>query len=213
MAAPRALPFGQAFDDGLRRSLGVRHIIGVDEAGRGPLAGPVVVAAVRLGPKAVPELRGARDSKLMTAAQRQAVFRVIVAKAQAVSVAWAHPRDIERLNILGATLAAMRRAVQRVGGPGYVLVDGTAKIPGLSLPQLAVIDGDRMSLAVSCASIVAKVCRDRWMDSLDRRYPGYGLAQHKGYCTDEHVAALRRLGPSPTHRRTFSPVEALLGRP
>ncbi len=203
---------GQSFDDGLRRSLGFDHIIGVDEAGRGPLAGPVVVAAVLLGPRPARGLWAAKDSKLLTALQRERLFTAIRAEAQAVSVAWAHPRRIEQDNILRATLEAMGRCVLRVGKSGLVLVDGNRTIPRLGRRQLAIIDGDRMSLAVSCASIVAKVCRDRWMRRLDRRYPGYGLADHKGYGTQAHLRALRRLGPSPVHRRTFTPVEELLTR-
>jgi len=203
---------GQSFDDGLRKSLGFSWLIGVDEAGRGPLAGPVVVAAVLLGPRPVPELWKAKDSKLMTALQRDKLFEVIRLEAQAVSVAWAYPSRIERDNILRATLDSMRRAVERIDHPGLVLVDGNRPIPSLRRRQLAIIDGDRMSLAVSCASIVAKVCRDRWMARLDRRYPGYGLADHKGYCTESHLAALRKLGPSPVHRKTFTPVQELLSR-
>lgn len=124
-----------------------------------------------------------------------------------MAVAWAHPRRIESENILRATLGCMLRAALRVSKPkAWTLVDGNVPIPGLPGPQLPVIDGDRYSLAVSCASIVAKVVRDRWMGRLDRRYPGYGFSMHKGYSTEDHFAALRRLGPSKAHRMTFAPV-------
>lgn len=198
---------GLRFDDGLRRSLGVVDLIGVDEAGRGPLAGPVVVAAVLLKPKHAEKVKRARDSKLLTPEQRETIFESIRVSGARVAVSWAHPRRIERENILRATLGCMRRAAERVVTPRcWVLVDGNVAVPELSRPQLPVIDGDRYSLAVSCASVVAKVLRDRWLRRLDRLYPGYGLAQHKGYSTPEHFEALRRLGPSPVHRMTFAPV-------
>lgn len=200
---------GQAFDDGLRRSLGVVELIGVDEAGRGPLAGPVVAAAVRLGPRQASRLAEARDSKALTAERRERLFAKIRETASAVSIAWAQPRRIERENILQATLDSMRRAVSRIDGPGFVLVDGNQPVPGLSRPQLTIIDGDVYSLAVSCASIVAKVFRDRCLTRLDRRYPGYGFSRHKGYGTKGHLQALQRLGPCPIHRRTFQPVAEL----
>lgn len=194
------------FDAQLRRDRGVSELIGVDEAGRGPLAGPVLVAAVLLGPDGLEELDGVRDSKLLTASRREVLFEKIRRRARAVSAAWAHPREIERDNILAATLSAMSRAAGRIRSPGLVLVDGNRPIPGLSRPQLALVGGDRLSLAVACASVVAKVLRDRWMLRLDRLHPGYGLARHKGYGTAEHREALSRLGPSPVHRRTFASV-------
>lgn len=202
---------GRRFDDTLRASRRAGWLIGVDEAGRGPWAGPVVAAAVRLGPKVPRALLAARDSKLLSPLRREDLFPAICAGAAAVSVSWGTPREIERSDILAATLAAMRRAVLRAAAgaePGLCLavVDGNRRIPGLSLEQAVVVDGDRLSLAVSCASIVAKVVRDRWMLSLDRRYPGYGLARHKGYGTAAHREALRRLGPAPVHRFTYEPV-------
>ena len=205
---------GLAFDAALRRGRGVPELVGVDEAGRGPLAGPVVVAAVRLGPEDCGGLEGVRDSKLLSAGRRESLFDVIRRRARAVSLAWAHPRAIERDNILSATLGAMRRAALRAAGSGsaacLVVVDGNREIPGLLLPQLAVVAGDRRSLAVACASVVAKVVRDRWMRRLDRNFPGYGFLRHKGYGTAAHLEALRRLGPSPLHRRTYAPVRELL---
>ncbi len=205
---------GQKFDATLRASRRVAWLVGVDEAGRGPWAGPVVVAAVRLGRTVHSELLAARDSKLLSPARREALFLAIRARAAAVAVAWATPRQIEASDILAATLAAMRRAARRAAPPPpascLVVVDGNRRIPGLALRQLTVVEGDRISLAVSCASIVAKVVRDRWMRRLDRRYPGYGLARHKGYGTAAHREALLLLGPAPAHRRTFRPVSQMV---
>lgn len=200
----------QSYDSRLRLRLGVRELIGVDEAGRGPLAGPVVVAAVLLAPGPHRELAGVRDSKLLTRERREELFRPILRAAMGVSISWAHPRAIERLNILGATLSAMRRAVRRLPPGGLVLVDGNREITALDRPQLTIIDGDAKSLAIGCASVVAKVFRDRWMRRLDLRHPGYGFAQHKGYATPEHAEALKRLGPAAVHRRSFAPVAELL---
>lgn len=201
---------GLYFDAGIRYSHGIEDIIGVDEAGRGPLAGPVVVAAVVLGSAGLESLSGVRDSKLLSPQQREEFFEPICAQARAVTLAWAHPREIDRVNILSATLSAMRRAVNRAmersGSAGLILVDGRFCIPKISHRQMAIIDGDNRSLAIGCASVLAKVFRDRMMRRLDLRYPGYGLARHKGYGTGEHLRALRKLGPSPIHRRTFSPV-------
>ena len=192
-----------------RRAAGAR-LVGVDEAGRGPLAGPVVVAAVALPEEPSAELRGARDSKLMTPKGRERLFGVIISEA-VVSVAWAYPKEIDELNILAATLAAMGRAASRVavksgGGPVLVLVDGPHPIRNFMLPQKPVIDGDAKSLSIAAASIVAKVVRDRWMERLNRRHPGYGFAQHKGYGTKQHLAALDRLGVTKAHRLTYAPV-------
>mgnify|MGYP001587969001 CR=1 FL=1 len=196
----------EGLDARLRRALGVSELIGVDEAGRGPLAGPVVAAAVLLGPGPLPQLRGVRDSKELSEEERQALFQPIKRHALATAVAWAQPRCIDKVNILAATLMAMRRAVLKLHSRALVLVDGNCVIRGLDRSQIAVVDGDAQSLAIACASVLAKVTRDRMMVNLDRRYPGYGLARHKGYPTREHRAALRRLGPSPIHRLTFAPV-------
>jgi ribonuclease HII len=197
-----------SFDAELRLGAKAARLIGVDEAGRGPLAGPVVAAAVLLPADTAPFL-GARDSKLLSLKKREELFVVIRERAK-VSVAWAGARDIERLNILQATLLSMRRAVLRLEEDALVLVDGPHKIPRLPLAQRAVVDGDALSLSVACASIVAKVVRDRWMERLDRLHPGYGFSKHKGYGTREHQKALEKLGPSPIHRRTYEPVRRLL---
>ena len=208
---------GERWDAAARRSGGAAVVIGVDEAGRGPLAGPVVVAAVALPKVPSARLRTVRDSKLMTSMGRERLFGVIRRQAAAVSVAWAHPPVIDRDNILRATLDAMgraaRRAARRAGvSPVLVLVDGPRRIPAFELSQEAVVDGDAKSLSVAAASVVAKVVRDRWMTRFERRYPGYGFSRHKGYGTKAHRSALARLGPCPAHRRSFAPVSAAEAR-
>ena len=212
----RLLPAAARFDARLRASRRAVWLVGVDEAGRGPLAGPVVVAAVRLGAEIPAELFSVRDSKLLSPSRREDLYEKIRARAAAVAVAWSLPREIDRINILQATLTAMRRAVLRasqgvdpVDSMLVVVVDGNRPIPSLPLEQIMVVGGDRLSLAVGAASIVAKVTRDRWMRRLDLRYPGYGLARHKGYGTAGHLEALQRLGPSAAHRRTFQPVRQM----
>lgn len=186
-------------------------LIGVDEAGRGPLAGPVVVAAVALPKVPSAELRKIRDSKLMTPKSRSQLFGVIRSQALSVSVAWAHPRAIDRDNILAATLGAMARAARRAAAKSgaktlLVLVDGPRAIRQFELPQRTIVDGDAKSLCIAAASVVAKVVRDRWMERLARRHPGYGFEVHKGYGTKVHLSALAELGPCRAHRLTYEPV-------
>jgi ribonuclease HII len=184
-------------------------IAGVDEAGRGPIAGPVAAAAVVLDPADVPA--GLADSKLLKEAAREALFAAVCARAVAVSVALAPAGEIDRVNIRQATLAAMARAVAGLAmRPGLVLVDGRDVPPGLGCAGRAIIDGDALEPAIMASSIIAKVTRDRLMGVLDRAWPGYGFGTHKGYPTAAHLAALRRLGVSPVHRRSFAPVRALL---
>lgn len=179
-------------------------VAGVDEAGRGPLAGPVVAAAVILD-----ELRpipGLADSKKLTAARREALFDEIRAKALCCSIAEASVEEIDRLNILQATLLAMRRAVQGLRlKPALVLVDGN-RLPVLDVPAEAIIQGDALVPAISAASILAKVHRDRWCAQVHEEFPQYGFAGHKGYGTAAHLAALRAHGACPLHRRSFAPV-------
>ncbi|MBI5623061.1 MAG: ribonuclease HII [Elusimicrobia bacterium] len=204
------------FDSDLRRDSGLGGsavLVGVDEAGRGPLAGPVVAAAVVLAVGGHPDLSGVRDSKLLSARLRRAFREAILRRARAVSVGWATPSEIDRDNILASTLAAMRRAVLRVAAacgpvPVLVVVDGNRHIPRLGLRQVAIPEADDLSLSVAAASVLAKVTRDSWMERLDRRYPGYGMAEHKGYGTPRHLESLAALGPCPAHRRTFAPVSA-----
>lgn len=186
------------------------RLAGVDEAGRGPLAGPVVAAAVILCPdRAIP---GLADSKALSAASRAALSGAIMDNASAWAIAWADAAEIDSLNILAASLLAMRRAVDRLGiAPDHVAVDGN-HCPRLQrgCTVQAVVGGDASVPAISAASILAKVWRDDWMERLELQYPGYGFARHKGYPTAEHRDALLRLGPCPAHRRSFGPVARLL---
>jgi ribonuclease HII len=179
-------------------------VAGVDEAGRGCLAGPVVAAAVIL--PASYDLLGLGDSKKLTRAGRERLEPLIKEQAVAWSLGVSWPREIETINILQASLAAMRRAVSTLRVvPAYVLVDGNQKIP-FSLPQESVIGGDAKVACISAASVLAKVFRDRLMVHLDRRFPGYGLAVHKGYGTRMHREILHQKGPCPLHRMTFKGV-------
>ena len=178
-------------------------VCGVDEAGRGPLAGPVVAAAVILTPARIPE--GLNDSKALSSKQRELLLNMIEKNAQ-IGIGIAEPEEIDRLNILGATLIAMRRAVLALPElPEMALIDGN-KLPDLPCEAQAIVKGDSRSLSIAAASIVAKVTRDRLMIEADRRYPGYSLAGHKGYPTKAHMEAVTRLGASPIHRRSFKPV-------
>ena len=179
-------------------------VAGIDEAGRGPLAGPVVAAAVILDPAR--RIRGLRDSKVMTAEQRTCVAADIRAKSIAWAAAASDVGEIDALNILRATLLAMRRAVDALSvQPGEALVDGD-HCPELACPVYAIVKGDRDVPAISAASIIAKTTRDALLIALDREYPMYGFARHKGYGTPEHLAALDLHGPCAAHRRTFAPV-------
>jgi ribonuclease HII len=183
-------------------------VAGVDEAGRGPLAGPVVAAAVILDD--LHPIRGLNDSKKLTPLRREKLYDEIRAKALCCSVAQASVEEIDRLNILQATLLAMRRAVEGLRlTPAKVLVDGN-RLPVLGVLAEAIVRGDATVPAISAASILAKVTRDRWCAELDQRFPQYGFASHKGYGTAEHLAALRAHGACPEHRRTFSPVAQVL---
>ncbi len=183
-------------------------VAGVDEAGRGPLAGPVVAAAVILGPGDLPPRLD--DSKRLSAARRSALDRMLRDTAS-VGVGIADVDEIERLNILQASHLAMCRAISALPlRPGLVLVDGTSLPPALDLPGRAVTGGDRISASIAAASVVAKVFRDRLMADLARRHPGYGWETNMGYGTRAHLSALRDLGPTPHHRRTFAPVHRIL---
>ncbi len=178
---------------------------GVDEAGRGPLAGPVVAAAVILDPTAIPD--GLADSKQLSPARRDALAARIRESALAWSLAWADAAEIDTLNILRATMLAMRRAVLGLAvRPDHVQIDGN-RCPRLDCTVEAIVGGDARVQAISAASIVAKVTRDRYMERLDTVYPGYGFERHKGYPTRSHREALADLGPCPAHRRSFRPVE------
>ena len=184
-------------------------VAGVDEAGRGPLAGPVVAAAVILDD--LQPIRGLADSKALTALKRERLFDEIRARALCCSVAQASAEEIDRLNILQATMLAMRRAVDGLRlTPHRVVVDGN-RVPVLPMPVAAVVKGDAKVAAISAASILAKVTRDRLCAELHARFPHYGFDGHKGYPTPAHLAALREHGPCPEHRRSYAPVRACLG--
>ncbi len=188
-------------------------VAGVDEVGRGSLFGPVVAAAVILSPEAAATLRdrGVRDSKQLSAAKRQALVEPIQTLAIAYGVAEASVEEIDRLNILGATFLAMRRAIDLLQPPpDRCLVDGNRAIPDLPYPQETLIQGDRQSVAIAAASILAKVARDAQIIQLADRYPGYDLAANKGYGTAAHRAALQTLGPTVLHRRSFAPCQLTL---
>jgi ribonuclease HII len=187
------------------------HVAGVDEVGRGPLAGPVVAAAVVLDPRA--PIEGLRDSKLLTHRQRVRLARLVRARAMAWAVGRVGAAGIDTDDVLQATWQAMRRALGRLGvAPGLVLVDGHLRIPRLAWPQRAIVQGDRRSASIAAASILAKVARDAFMVRADRQYPAYGFREHKGYATAAHLAALARFGPCPLHRRSFRSVEAVAPR-
>ena len=178
-------------------------VCGVDEAGRGPLAGPVVAAAVILTPARIPE--GLNDSKALSPIQRELLLNMIEKNAQ-IGIGIAEPEEIDRINILGASLIAMRRAVLALPIlPNMALIDGN-KLPLLPCQAKAIVKGDSRSLSIAAASIVAKVTRDRLMIDADKRYPGYGFAAHKGYPTKAHIEAVNNIGASPIHRQSFKPV-------
>lgn len=183
-------------------------IAGVDEAGRGPLAGPVMAAAVILDARN--PIKGLADSKVLTAKRREKLFDEIRAKALCCSIAQASVEEIDQINILQATLLAMRRAVEGLRlKPSLVLVDGN-RLPVLAMRAEAIVKGDSKVQAISAASILAKVTRDRWCAELDALYPHYGFAGHKGYGTAEHMLALHTHGACPEHRKTFGPVAKVL---
>ena len=183
-------------------------LAGVDEVGRGPLAGPVVAAAVMLDPAR--PVAGLKDSKKLSERHREDLAGVIRERALAWSLGRAEVHEIDRINILQASLLAMQRAVAALSvAPELVLVDGN-RCPALDYPSRAVVRGDDLIPAISAASIIAKVSRDHEMIELDSRYPGYGLAKHKGYPSKAHLAALQTLGVTPVHRRSYAPVRRLL---
>ena len=194
----------------LLQSAGIHPVAGVDEAGRGPCAGPLVVAAVVLADPFIPELSAIRDSKEVPEKERDALFDLIHEVALSISIVEISVAEIDERGVHAANLAGMRRAVQGLSiYPAYVLTDGYA-IEGLGLPNLAVWKGDQVVTAISAASIIAKVTRDRAMVELDRKYPQYGFAQHKGYITAAHTKALAEHGPCAEHRTSFANIAALL---
>ncbi|MBM3156307.1 MAG: ribonuclease HII [Chloroflexi bacterium] len=198
-------------EEGLRAQ-GYRFIAGIDEAGRGPLAGPVVASAVILPLEERPAwLSLVRDSKLLTQPQREFLFDCMVCDGVAFGVGAVSHEAIDKHGIIAATKLAMRYAAQRLSiQPDYLLIDAV-KLTEIKLPQKSIIKGESISISIAAASVIAKVTRDRLMERLDGLYPGYGLAQHKGYSTPEHLEALQKLGPCPIHRRSFAPVQGCQG--
>ena len=180
---------------------GVKLVCGVDEAGRGPLAGPVCAAAVMLPPEL--EIPGLNDSKKLTDKKRRELYDIITARAVSYGIAFASEQEIDEINILQATFLAMERAMQALSPqPELALIDGN-RAKDFGLPVRTIVKGDSLSASIAAASILAKVTRDRLMEEYDAQYPQYGFAVHKGYGTKRHYAALREFGPSPIHRKTF----------
>jgi ribonuclease HII len=193
------------------KAQGYGPIAGIDEVGRGALAGPVVAGAVILPyPANLPWFGLVRDSKELNSRKRESLFDLITKEAVAVGVGIVTPQVIDSVNILKATRMAMMQAVEKLPvQPGYLLIDrlGLSQCP---IPQRGITRGDRLCLSIACASIIAKVTRDRMMEEFDQTYPGYGFAQHKGYGTGRHLSCLRKLGPSPIHRLYFAPVRNII---
>jgi len=206
---PEPIPLAPTLEFELRHwQAGLRVVAGLDEAGRGALAGPVAAAAVVLPAEAgvIERLAGVRDSKQMTARQRDEWAAVVRQVALAWGVGLASEAEIESHNIIGATRLAMGRALEAVDLPVEYLLLDALRLPAVSCPQQPIVHGDARCLSIAAASVLAKTERDRIMVALDRQFPGYGFARHKGYATALHRAALAELGPSPVHRRSFAPV-------
>lgn len=198
------------FDGAALASVAPRYVAGVDEAGRGPLAGPVAVAAVVFCPDR-PRLNGLDDSKQLTAARREQLYERILDRALAWHVVMVEVGEIDSLNIYQATMLGMRRAVEGVAHVAqFARIDGNVVPKGLPCAAQALVGGDGLDRAIMAASILAKVSRDRFMSALHEAHPEYGFDQHKGYGTPAHLAALRSHGPCPQHRRSFAPVRACL---
>ncbi len=194
----------------LRRQ-GYRFIAGVDEVGRGALAGPVLAAAVIMPAVVKASWRkNIRDSKLLSPAQRGSLFGPICAIAIAVGIGSSDVWTIESLGIVRATEIAMEQAIKQLSPRADAVLIDYMRVPGIKIPQKGIVDGDTLCFSIACASIIAKVTRDQLMEELDQTHPGYMFAQHKGYGTGEHIRCLRRLGPSPIHRRNFQPVRDVL---
>lgn len=198
-------------EEKILKAQGYRYIAGVDEAGRGALAGPVVAAAVILPMnKDLPFISQVRDSKKLTPLKREYLFHHVHESAVALGIGMSGLETIDTLGIVTATRLAMKSAIEQLSPPAdYMLVD-YMRLPEVDLPQKGITHGDDLSYSIACASIIAKVSRDRLMMKLNEEYSGYGLANHKGYGTREHVECLRRLGPCPIHRKTFSPVREMI---
>lgn len=194
----------------VREATGLRHIAGLDEAGRGAIAGPVVAAAVILpldDAARLAQLAEVTDSKQLTAQRREALFEQIIANALAYGIGSAPAATIDEIGILPANMQAMRAALAQLGPHAdYLLVDGPLPLRRVTLPQETVVRGDSRCLSIAAASILAKVTRDRYMAALEDRFPHYGFARHKGYCTPQHVSAVAAHGPCDEHRHSFAPI-------
>ncbi|MDD4003687.1 MAG: ribonuclease HII [Elusimicrobiaceae bacterium] len=204
----------QEFDEELAREYSAGSLIGIDEAGRGPLAGPVTACACVLPKTAYPLLAEVNDSKQLSPKKREKLYELLKQCGARYSVAFVAAAEIDRINILQATFKAMREAAAEVAASlasPLCVVDGNHKIRDFSLPQTAVVKGDSRSLCVAAASVIAKVERDRYMRALDVKYPGYGFAGHKGYGTAAHMRAIAEKGPCPEHRTTFIPDDIING--
>ena len=180
---------------------GIKLVCGVDEAGRGPLAGPVCAAAVILPPGL--EIPGLNDSKKLTDKKRRELYDIMIEQAVSYGIAFASEQEIDEINILQATYEAMREAISKLSVKPDVLLNDAVKIPQVDIRQVPIIKGDAKSVSIAAASIVAKVTRDRLMEEYDKVLPGYGFASNKGYGSAEHIAALKEIGPSPIHRQSF----------
>lgn len=202
------------FEQAVMADAGVRRVAGLDEAGRGAIAGPVVAAAVILpldDPGALAQLADVNDSKRLTARKRQHLYGRIVQLAWSFGIASSSAAEVDQHGIIGATKLAMRRALALLDPPAeYLLIDGRLRLKEIALPQQSLIRGDGRSLSIAAASILAKVTRDQEMVEQQRSFPAYGFARHKGYCTWQHVAALAENGPCPLHRRSFAPIRQKL---
>jgi len=200
------------FDSNIASKYSPSKIVGVDEAGRGPLAGPVVAAACYIPPSLYDnaDLAQVNDSKKLTPAKREKLFKTIKSLPIIYCTGFATCAEIDRINILQATFEAMRRALAKFEGKDILaLIDGNHTVPNLKYNQKAIIDGDALSLSIAAASIIAKVTRDKYMDILDLEYPSYNFRAHKGYGTKQHIEAIKKYGPCRQHRKTFEPVASL----
>jgi ribonuclease HII len=198
------------FETAVREQSGFIHIAGLDEAGRGAIAGPVVAAAVilpLLAPERLKLLSAVNDSKQLSAKKRETLYDLIIEHALAYGIGRIAAEAIDQVGIIPANVQAMQQALKQLEpAADYLLIDGRMRLKNVPLPQQSIIKGDQKSLSIAAASILAKVSRDREMVALDGQYPGYGLARHKGYCTRDHEMAVEQYGPSPIHRHTFAPI-------
>jgi len=195
---------------------GFKRIGGIDEAGRGPLAGPVVAACLSIAPSFRIKnkgLIGVNDSKLLSEKKREELFKMLMDEDLEIGIGICSPRIIDKVNIFQATFLAMKKSIEKLSSrPEYIILDGKFPIPKLEIGQRAIVKGDATVFLIAAASIIAKVTRDRLMRKYHGQFPGYGFERHKGYATRHHCRMIKRLGPCPIHRRTFSPVRAVLGR-